>query len=214
MNTYKVLSIDHLTENTFRLRTERPQVPIRAGQCFNLGLPGAGVNREYSMYSDAQAPYLEFLVKVVKDGCVTPALQQLNVGDVVEIHGPYGEFCLHDPSDKDRQYLFLASGTGIAPFHSFIKTYPEIRYTLLHGIRSPNEQYDAVDYTRETYIPCISRNESGQASQRLTDYLRNNPAGPDSIVYLCGNRSMIIDAFEILRVQGVPGDNLFTEVFF
>jgi len=25
---------------------------------------------------------------------------------------------------------------------------------------------------------------------------------------------MIIDAFEILRTQGVPGDSLFTEVFF
>ena len=49
---------------------------------------------------------------------------------------------------------------------------------------------------------------------RLTEYLQKHPAQPDSIVYLCGNRSMIIDAFEILREQGVPGNNLFTEVFF
>ena len=51
-------------------------------------------------------------------------------------------------------------------------------------------------------------------SVRLADYLRDNPVDPNAIVYLCGNRGMIVDAFEILRDQGVPGNNLFTEVFF
>ena len=59
MNIYKVIEIEHLTESTYRLRTERPNVPIKAGQCFNVGILGAGVNREYSMYSAADAPYVE-----------------------------------------------------------------------------------------------------------------------------------------------------------
>ena len=97
MKSYKVLEIEHLTESTFRLRTERPVAAIKAGQCFNVGIPGAGVNREYSMYSSADAPYLDFLIKEVKDGCVTPALKGLQPGDSVEIDGPYGEFCLNPP---------------------------------------------------------------------------------------------------------------------
>ena len=214
MKIYKVLEIEHLTDSTFRLRTERPPVPIKAGQCFNVGLPGNGVNREYSMYSNAVAPYLDFLIKEVAGGYVSPALNKLKVGDSVEIDGPYGEFCLHGAVDSSRRYLFLASGTGIAPFHSFVQTYPELDYTLLHGIRHTQEQYHAQDYRPGAYIPCISKNAPGQPSMRVTDYLRQHPAAPDVIVYLCGNRNMIIDAFEILRDQGVPGDNLFTEVFF
>jgi len=214
MNTYKVIAVDHLTESTFRLRAERPNVPIKAGQCFNVGVPGAGVNREYSMYSSADAPYLDFLVKEVEGGFVSPALKSLQPGDLVEIDGPYGEFCLNPPVNSDQHYLFLATGTGIAPFHSFVETLPNLNYMVLHGIREPHEQYHENDYAQGRYIPCISKNVAAQPSFRLTEYLIRHPADPGSIVYLCGNRDMIVDAFEILREQGVPGDNLFTEVFF
>jgi ferredoxin-NADP reductase len=214
MKPFKVINVEHLTKDTFRLRTDRPEVPILAGQCFNVGIPGGSINREYSMYSDANGDYLDFLIKVVEDGSLTPQLQKLKVGDLVEIDGPYGQFYLHDPLDKSKKYTFLATGTGVAPFHSFISTYPSLNYRLIHGVRYPNEQYEFKDYADESYIPCISKNNAGFKSMRLTDFLKENPICADEIVYLCGNRNMIVDAFEILREQGVPGNNLFTEVFF
>jgi ferredoxin/flavodoxin---NADP+ reductase len=214
MKLYKVLEIEHLTESVFRLRTERPDVTIKEGQCFNVGIPGAGVNREYSMYSAADAPCLDFLIREVEGGMVSPALKALGPGDHVEIDGPYGEFCLNRPINPQQHYLFIATGTGIAPFHSFVKTFPNLNYTVLHGIRESREQYHMSDYVQGRYISCISKNVEGQPSFRVTEYLLRHPANPGSIVYLCGNRSMIIDAFEILREQGVPGDNLYTEVFF
>jgi ferredoxin--NADP+ reductase len=214
MSTYKVLQISHLTPDTFRLRTERPSVRIRAGQCFNVGLPGTSTNREYSMYSGADDDYLDFLIRTVEGGCVSPALRELKCGDSVEINGPYGEFCLREPVDTLRPHLFLASGTGIAPFHSFTATYPDLSYKVLHGVRHFEERYGAEDYRSGSYISCVSQGGQGHAAMRVTDYLRKFPVSPDSVVYLCGNRNMIIDAFEILREQGVPGDNLFTEVFF
>ncbi len=165
------------------------------------------------MYSGANDEYLEFLIRVVEGGCVSPFIAQLKVGDHLEIDGPYGEFCLREPVSEKQHYLFIASGTGIAPFRSFVRTYQNLDYTILHGIRHAQECYDAKDYPDDRYISCISRN-SGGTSQRLTDYLRNHPPSPSSVVYLCGNRNMIVDAFEILREHGVPGDNLFTEVFF
>lgn len=214
MSTYKVLAIEHLTKHTFQLRTERPQVNIKAGQCFNVGVPGSGVNREYSMYSAAEAPYLDFLIREVDGGLVSPALKKLQPGDSVEIDGPYGEFCLNALVNSGQNYLFIGSGTGIAPFHSFALTYPGLKYTMLHGIRHAEEQYGGKDFVPGTYVPCISRNAEGEPSFRVTDYLQSYPVQADNMVYLCGNRNMIVDAFEILRNQGVPGDNLFTEVFF
>ena len=77
MKPFKVLQVEHLTQETYRIRTERPDVPIVAGQCFNVGIPGGGINREYSMYSDANGPYVDFLVKLVEGGSLTPALQRL-----------------------------------------------------------------------------------------------------------------------------------------
>ena len=116
----KILKIEKLTESTYCLRTERPDVAIRAGQLFNVGIPGAGINREYSMYSAADAPYIDFLIKEVQGGSVSPALSRLEVGNLVEVDGPYGEFCLNPPGNSDQHYLFLATGTGIAPFLSLI----------------------------------------------------------------------------------------------
>ncbi|MBU3610983.1 oxidoreductase [Polynucleobacter wuianus] len=213
-NNYKVLEVSHLSESVFRLRTERPNSVIRAGQCFSVGLMNSGINREYSMYSGANDPFVEFLIKAVDGGRVSQGLQKLTVGEFVEINGPYGDFCLQPTNHDSSDYLFIGTGTGIAPFRSFIRTYPHLNYTVLHGIRSANEQFDADEYKPGSYIPCISQPYNSVESKRVTDFLVANQISVNTKIYLCGNRNMIVDAFEILREKNVPGDNLFTEVFF
>lgn len=212
MRTYSVLSIQHKTKNTFCLRVERPDKILISGQCFNLGIPGLEINREYSMYSAADAPYLEFLIRVVEGGLLSKNLQSLEIGDRVELDGPYGEFCI-SPHKLSSKFVFIASGTGIAPFHSFVKTFPNLNYLLIHGIRYIEESYDASDYHAERYIPCISKNLNGP-NMRVTDYIKKFPISKDSIIYLCGNRNMIIDSVEILLDQGIGGDQIVSEVFF
>ena len=212
MKKYLVLANIQKSKNTFCLRVERPNVVIKSGQCFNVGIPGFDINREYSMYSGAEADYLEFLIREVDNGLVSSHLRKLQAGDVVEIDGPYGEFCIPDHKQKSK-FVFVASGTGIAPFHSFIKTYPHINYTIIHGIRYSDEAYDMQDYRVGSYIPCISKNINGQ-SLRVTDYLCQNQVTIDSMIYLCGNRNMIIDSVQIFLDQGISSDQIISEVFF
>lgn len=214
MTNYKVLEIEHLTNHAFRLRTERPTGPIRAGQCFNVGVPGMGINREYSMYSAADAPYLDFLVYAVEGGLVSSRLQCLHSGEQVEIDGPYGDFCLPTALIEKIQFFFIATGTGIAPFHSFVKTFPKLQYQILHGVRTTGDQYHSMDYRPGSYTACLSQAENPTMQQRVTDYLMKNRLAQDTYYYLCGNRNMIVDAFEILRSKKIPGDQIFTEVFF
>jgi ferredoxin-NADP reductase len=173
-----------------------------------------GINREYSMYSAADAPYLEFLVRSVEEGLVSPQLQRCRPGDFLEIDGPYGDFCLSDSVNLGEAHLFVATGTGIAPFHSFFATYPNLSYSLLHGVRTEQERYHAEHYRLDTYHSCISRPTSGGSAYRLTDYLTTHPVSRDSMVYLCGNRRMITDVSELLFQGGMNGDRIFTEVFF
>lgn len=210
---HKVIEVEHLTPHVFCLRTERPAVPIRAGQCFSVGPKGLGVNREYSMYSGAEDSHLDFLIRSVEGGVVSTALQTLRVGDDVEIGGPYGEFCLSEPVSGSR-YLFIATGTGIAPFHSYAKTFSGLDYRVLHGIRLREETYHAADYESGRYSACISRPNGSEPGERVTDRLARENIADGEKIYLCGNRAMIVDAVEILRAKGVSGDNIFMEVFF
>jgi ferredoxin-NADP reductase len=213
VDSFEVIENVRLSESTFRLRTHRPDAPIKAGQCFSVGTKALGINREYSMYSAADDPFIDFLIREVDDGIVTPALGACQPGDLVEIGGPYGEFCLPIQSVAEDKFVFIASGTGIAPFHSYVKSFPWLDYVLYHGVRVEEEQYEKSDYADGRYISAISRPTTGEG-KRVTELLRYATLDPDARYYLCGNRSMIVDAVTILREKGIPGGRILMETFF
>jgi len=217
MNTLqkvKVLGIRNLTESTYVLRTTRNNFEFVPGQCVNIGLVGGAVNREYSTYSSVnQKKYLEFLIKKVDGGLVSVGVSTLKPGNEVTLDGAYGRFVIEKPNSTQK-YIFIASGTGIAPFHSYVKSYPGVDYQVLHGIRTASEQYDRKDYENNRYISCISGGVGGDFSGRVTDYLKSVILSKNAIYYLCGNHGMINDVYDILRTSKVNGSNIFTEVFF
>ena len=208
----KVESLRHLSDSAFVIRLKRPDYPFVAGQCFNLSVPGQHVNREYSLYSGEGDPYVEFLIKEMPEGIVSPLLKRVKAGGELEVDGAYGLFVLREPEDKT--YLFVGTGTGIAPFRSFVRTYPGLNYTLLHGLRYEKEAYDRDEYPSGRYLSCVSRESKGDHHGRVTDYLRSHPVAGETYCYLCGNRSMINDVYDILRSQRISGGRISTEVFF
>lgn len=211
---FQVQQVRNLTDATYVLRVDRHELAFKAGQCVSIGIKGTGINREYSTYSGEQDPYLELLIREVENGLVSSALRKCDPGDSLNFMGAYGSFVLEKPEDTTRKYLFIGTGTGIAPFHAFVRTHPDIDYTILHGVRYLNERYDFEDYEAGRYVSCVTQEDGGDFRGRVTDYLRQSPADPERICYLCGNRLMLAEAFDLLREQGVPGDNLFTEAFF
>jgi len=46
------------------------------------------------------------------------------------------------------------------------------------------------------------------------DAVRQNPVDPSVVCYLCGNNGMISETYDLLREQGLNGDQIFTEIFF
>jgi len=213
MKTFNVISNTLLSENTFKLRVERPKCEILAGQCFNIGLPGLDINREYSMYSSADADYIDFIIRRVEGGLVSERLFDLKVNDKVELDGPYGAFLINEDCIPNNKFMFVATGTGIAPFHSFVSTYSNLDYKVIHGIRLDNESYDYGDYG-ERYFPCVSKPLNSKNSQRVTDFLQKIEISNNTLVYICGNRNMISDVYDIVHGKGVFGDSIFTETFF
>tara|TARA_B100000579_G_C22740590_1_gene808900 strand:+ start:490 stop:1140 length:651 start_codon:yes stop_codon:yes gene_type:complete len=211
---HQVLGNESLSTNTFKLIIERGNLNFRAGQCVNLGLPNSGINREYSTYSGEEENELEFLIREVEGGDVSPELRKLNRGDSIEIDGAYGLFTLPESELADKSYVFVATGTGIAPFHCFIRTRLNLDYKILHGTRLIDENYEIGHYARDNYIHCVSQEKGGDFEGRVSDFLRQNPQGFNKQYYLCGNRNMANEVYDILRDQKVSGSNIITEIFF
>ena len=211
---HKVLEIRNLSTTSYALRIERKKISFKAGQCFNLGLKKSGVNREYSIYSGENDAYLEFLIKEVKKGIVSTALRQMQLGEEINLHGPYGSFVIDPIKIKQVKFYFLCTGTGIAPFHSFIRSHLNLDYQIINGIRFLNERYDYDEYHPLKITTCISREKWTGFHGRLTGYLPQIPVDTKSIFYICGNQKMIQEAYVILRKKKVSGNDILTEVFF
>ncbi len=211
---YKIEEIRQLTNETFSLKLPRARFAFKAGQHLSLGIHGDYQSREYSIYSGENDENLEVLVKEVDNGYFTPKLRKLKAGDLVEIHGPFGKFGMEAKAAETGKFVFIASGTGIAPFRSIVRTYPEIDYTLIHGVRYANEAYDPHEYATDRYILCTSRDQKGTYHGRVTGYLNNCTFAPETHFYLCGNSDMIFDALEILKEKGFERDQIHCEVYF
>ena len=212
---HEILEIRHLNDSTFIIRLERNDVEFKAGQHINVGPANSIHTREYSIYSSENDPYLEILVKEITDGFISPVLKKQKPGNMLIVEEPVGYFSLPPKIDAEEKLLFIASGTGISPFHSFIKSYPGLNYQLLHGIRNTTELYEADFYDPKRYIACTSRQKSDNTYfGRVTNYLEEYPVKGNVRCYLCGNSSMIHDVYDILEVQGVPTEKIHAEVYF
>lgn len=213
-NQHKLLETRKLTDSTYVLKMERRGLAFRSGQHILLGEAGSIHNREYSVYSGEQDDFFEVLIKEVEAGMVSKQLKKLVQDDMLQIEGPLGFFTLEPALIKSAQFLFVATGTGIAPFHSFSRSYPHLNYHLLHGVRKANEAYERNHYPAEKYSLCTTQDVKGDFQGRVTDYLRQNPVSKDTHCYLCGNFEMINEVFDILEKQGVPPQQVHAEVYF
>ena len=210
--TCRVLEIRRLTESTAVLRFERQGLQFEPGQYIRVGIEGDSEIRDYSVYSGADADYLEVLVRRVEDGLVSKQLCDLESGDEVTVGGPYGHFKL-TPEDRQYPLLFVATGTGISPYHSFVDSHPGLEYRLIHGTAKLDEAYESGRYA-DRYFHCVSREDGGDYKGRVTEYLSTLEISRDTHAYLCGNCDMIYEAFDLLQEKGLPTANIHTEVYF
>jgi ferredoxin--NADP+ reductase/benzoate/toluate 1,2-dioxygenase reductase subunit len=187
---------------------------FKAGQHIIVGLEGELNQREYSVYSGEKDDYLEILVREVLVGSVSQHLKHSKPGQLLQVNGPFGTFRLESFDMFSKKLIFIATGTGISPFRSFIRSYPGIDYTLIHGVRYNSEAYDRNDYDQERYILCTSKENKGAHKGRVTSFLPTFKVNHDMLFYICGNNNMIYEVYHILRDKGIPDEKIFTEVYF
>jgi NAD(P)H-flavin reductase len=214
LKKHVITEVKHLTDSTFVLRMERNGMDFHTGQFVILRRPRTVDQREYTIYSGENDDSLDVLVREVTNGKVTPRLKNLSPGDEIEIDGPFGFFRFQPEMFSQKKFLFVATGTGISPFHSFVRTYPDIDYQLIHGVRLGDEAYNHDNFSKEKITLCTSGDKKGDFKGRVTDYLRQKDIDSATACFLCGNSEMILEAYDILIGKGVEAHNIFTEVYF
>ena len=117
----RISGLNALTHDVMQVTLKLPAaepLSFRAGQYVDILLP-QGRRRSFSMASLPSAPQtLELLVGRVPGGLFSKRLfGGLQAGALLEIEGPFGQFCLPDDPPR-RPLLLLGGGTGIAPLLS------------------------------------------------------------------------------------------------
>ncbi|MBI3323314.1 MAG: FAD-dependent oxidoreductase [Candidatus Omnitrophica bacterium] len=198
-------------------------MPFLPGQFAVVICPKDGklIRRAYSIASAPRVTdRLELIVKLVQNGVVTPWFWTLKEGDRLRVQGPFGKFVL--PEKVDFDILFVAVGTGIAPFRSMIQQMLpagfDRRIWLLFGTRYDtmipyHKEFLALarEYPQLVYIPTISRpgpqwqGETGYVQTKI-EKLFPDPAGMR--IYICGLNEMIQAVQEAALQLGYRKDQI------
>jgi ferredoxin-NADP reductase len=205
-----------LTTDTVEIGFGRPAYfEFRAGQ--RIQLLHGNLRRDYSIISDPADSRLSFCIRLIKGGKLSILLSIMPIGTAVSFFGPQGYFIFR-PSF--RPAVFVATGTGIAPFVSMARSGIS-GFTLLHGIREISEAYFSTLFrsVARPYIPCISGQPlndllpTGAFQGRVTHYLDHHLPKGSYDFYLSGQGGMIRDAMHIID-RRFPDSLVFTEIFY
>jgi ferredoxin-NADP reductase len=201
-----------LSEKAFEIDLAKPpSFDFIPGQ--RICLAHGGRERDYSLISAPDDHTLGLCIKYVEEGQVSPFLAEAPVGTTFHFTGPHG-FFTYKPSL--RPPIFVATGTGIAPFLSMSRS--GLRgFTLLHGVRSAGELYHEAFFRSVCglYVPCITEISEGEGifRGRVTDYLNSMMSRKAYDFYLCGRAEMVRDV-TILVDAHFPDSLVYTETFY
>ena len=239
-NATLVRRVDHTDDLAyFWVKFDEEPTPFEPGQYMTTGVLADGKlwQRPYSVASaprEAGDTGYEFYVRLVPIIRFTTLLWRLPIGHRMRMIGPKGKFLL-EPNDP-RTHLFISTGTGIAPFMSMIReTIAEgrpRRTVMLHGCSYVDElgYRDLLEaWQRDgtypvTYVPTVSRpndarnagwtGRTGRAEHVVQDVCRDLDLRPDqTVVYICGNPDMILNAETELMDQGFPEFHVKKELY-
>lgn len=183
--------------------------------------------RSYSLSGQVGPASYGMIVDVKPGGPGSQFFDTLIVGKTFSFLGPLGRF-VYQPNDQSSELLFLATGTGVAPFKAMLDK------ALMSGDTRPMSLYFGLRYFEDIFwdayfnqlqttysnfkfVLCLSKPDEKWrgVTGHITDFVKNeHPNLEHASAYLCGNGKMIIEATEILQSVKMPVTRIYTEKFF
>jgi ferredoxin-NADP reductase len=202
------------------------QLHFKPGQfvSFNEMLGGKKITRAYSIASLPEGNHFELCLNLVHEGIFSPHLFAMRPGDSVEMTDPLGFFVVRNPA---KEAVFVATGTGIAPFRSMAPDYlshPQAKQlTLIFGARHERTIYYRDDFealaqqhSNFRFLPTLSRAEpswigrTGHVQLHLLEVIGERR---DLDIYICGLKAMVDDVRAILKGMGFDRKQIIFEKY-
>jgi propane monooxygenase reductase subunit len=213
----RVEAIEPLTRDIRRLvlSVVDGEMPFRSGQYVDIGIPGTDDSRSFSMANlPSDDGRLEFMIKLYPGGVFSSLLADgvIQVGDELDVTGPYGVFTLRE---TERPILFIGGGAGMAPILSLLRLMveqgverPAVYY---YGAREEEDLFHLEELAAlQTalpsfrFVPALSDSEWEGETGLITDVVERSEQGLDGVdAYLCGPPPMVDAAQEMLMRLGV-----------
>ena len=225
----RVVDLAALTHDIRRIRLEVETggpYTFSAGQYASLEFPGLPP-RDYSMANRPSEVVLEFHIRLLPGGAVTPFVSRtLKVGGRVKVIGPYGTSYLREKHSGP--IVALAGGSGLAPIKSIVDHALDIGCKqpihLYFGVRDERDLY-LEDYFREraaahpnlSFTPVLS--EPSEPTQRRSGFLaaivKQDFADLDGAkAYLAGPPVMVETAVAALEALGIRKQDCHADAFY
>jgi CDP-4-dehydro-6-deoxyglucose reductase len=205
---------------------EVEQLHFKPGQfvSFSETLKGRKITRPYSIVSLPDGNRFELCLNLVREGVFTPHLFEMKPGDSIDMSAPLGFFVVRDPT---KEAVFIATGTGIAPFRAMTPDYlshPDAnQLTLIFGVRHEHTIYYRDDfqalassYPNFRFWPTLSRGGSswtgstGHVQAHLVEAIGDRR---DLDIYICGLKTMVDDVRAILKGLGFDRKQIIFEKY-
>lgn len=204
-----------LAPGVLELRLHRPEdFTFIPGQFLRFVMDG--YQRDYTMVSDAHAESIDLCIAMVDGGRFSGEILTADIGAALPVSGPHGHFVYQGVANPA---VFVATGTGVAPFVAFCRGGVG-NALLLHGVSTTDQLIyrEFLQPVLSGYVPCISQPDEHADDPtdaypgRVTHYLEQELGPGVYDFYLCGRRAMIRDATAIIDRQF--GDSrLFIETY-
>lgn len=184
---------------------------------------------KWGIFSIASSPLdlkennLDFCVTAnTKTGIAYHVAKNLSVGDNIIVKGAFGHYGLKEGYDH---YFFAATGSGIAPYISMMRTLiknnSKAKITVFFGFRkSINFLYkeELENYVNEgkiELIPTISRDDDswigkrGYIQERILEY--NFSENEKKCLYVCGAPNVLTAVKEAATKKGIDEKDIYIE---
>jgi len=177
---------------------------------------GEELTRAYSIASRPDGKRFALCLNRVQDGFMSNYLCDLEEGAEISVQGPFGNFILRPPL---RDTIFIATGTGIAPYRSMLQwlfadheRHWDKNFWLLFGSRTEKDIYYhreflalAAEHKNFQYLPTLSRGDENWKG--LRGYVQEHGGEivngrTDMHAYICGLDKMVSANRELLKDRG------------
>jgi ferredoxin-NADP reductase len=183
--------------------------------------------RSYSLASAGPGDELELAVERLPDGEVSPFLvDDLEVGDTVELRGPLGGWFVWRPAET-RPVQLIAGGSGVVPLIAMIRAHAvagsRATMQLLYSLRTPEDalfrdelsQPSMDGLTTWHYTRAVPPGWSRPPGRLTVEDLRNATLPPEHgpLTYICGPTGFVETVAHALTGLGQLPDAIRTERF-